>query len=160
MSVAALRRRPISTNLCALQGAIPQLSFADLNNDHKLDLVFTCNGYLTIQFGNGDGTFQTPTFSANAGTPVLLDLNGDGFLDIAYFFNTSVAVLLNQGTLNPGVFASPKLYPAPGFSTGLAAGDFNGDGKQDLIYLNGCQCIALFSVHHPFLSCPAMGMAP
>jgi hypothetical protein len=115
-----------------------QVNFADVNNDKKLDLVYSCSGYIVIQLGNGDGTFQTPAYSAiNAGSPVLVDLNGDGFVDIAAFTLPStgpqLAVLLNQGATNPGVFQSPKLYPVPNGSNTLLAGDFNGDGKQDLI---------------------------
>ena len=33
-------------------------TFADVNNDKKLDAVFGCNGYISVAFGNGDGTFQ------------------------------------------------------------------------------------------------------
>ena len=46
---------------------------------------------------------------------------------------SQVAVFLNQGATAPGVFATPTLYAAPNGATGLLAGDFNGDGKQDLI---------------------------
>ena len=46
---------------------------------------------------------------------------------------SQVAVFLNQGATAPGVFATPTLYAAPSGATGLLAGDFNGDGKQDLI---------------------------
>ena len=69
----------------------------------------------------------------------MLDLNGDGYLDIATFvFNSSpavpqVAVFLNKGATSPGVFASPKLYALPSSASGVTAGDFNGDGKQDLV---------------------------
>ena len=68
----------VTTNVC--WGAV----FADVNNDKKLDAVSSCNGYITVQLGNGDGTFQAPAYYAvNTGTPVLVDLNGDGYLDIA-----------------------------------------------------------------------------
>ena len=127
-----------TTTLCT---GTPAISFADVNNDKKLDLVFYCNGYLTIQLGNGDGTFQSPAyFPSNSFGPVLVDLNGDGYLDIAGLVGSTqanmppqVAVYMNGGSTGPGVFASPKLYAAPNTAYGLLAGDFNGDGKQDLL---------------------------
>jgi hypothetical protein len=133
----------VTTNVC------PGAVFADVNNDKKLDAVSACNGYITVQLGNGDGTFQAPAYHAiNTGTPVLVDLNGDGYLDIAAMqpgttspAPIAVAVLLNNGSTGPGVFGSPKQYALPkgasgmfaGSFTGLFAGDFNGDGKQDLL---------------------------
>jgi hypothetical protein len=123
----------------------------DMNNDKELDIVFTCKeGYVGVLFGNGDGTFQTPSYYAVAGTTSIappVDLNGDGYLDIAVgsiIFNPSgppsssssaVVVLLNQGTAAPGALSSPKNYSVP---TGvevssITVGDFNGDGKSDLI---------------------------
>jgi Bacterial Ig-like domain (group 3)/FG-GAP-like repeat len=127
----------VTTALCVAGAAQP--SFADVNNDKKLDLVYSCNGFLTIQLGNGDGTFQAPAyFGKYIGTLVFADLNGDGYLDIAALIPIAnaapqVAIFLNQGATAPGVFATPTLYAAPSGATGLLAGDFNGDGKQDLI---------------------------
>jgi hypothetical protein len=127
------------------------LAAGDMNNDKKLDIVFTCKeGYVGVLFGNGDGTFQTPSYYAVAGTTSIappIDLNGDGYLDIAVggiILNPSgppstspsaVVVLLNQGTSAPGALSSPKNYSVP---TGvevssITVGDFNGDGKSDLI---------------------------
>ena len=131
----------VTTTVC------PGSVFADVNNDKKLDAVSNCNGYINVAFGNGDGTFQAPAYYAgnNTGTPLLVDLNGEGFLDIAATTGTQanpqVAVLLNNGSTGPGVFGSPKQYALPkgasgmiaGNFNGLFAGDFNGDGKQDLL---------------------------
>ena len=58
----------VTTTLCVAGAGQP--SFADVNNDKKLDLVYSCNGFLTIQLGNGDGTFQPPAyFGKYQGTP-------------------------------------------------------------------------------------------
>ena len=69
----------------------------------------------------------------------LVDLNGDGYLDVAVstlLNNASgVAVLLNQGSTAPGTLSTAKAYPGPtdGFPGLTAGGDFNGDGKQDIV---------------------------
>lgn len=139
LSVGSNAPTTVTTQLtCPSNPGQAPMSFADVNNDKKLDLIYSCSGYIVIQFGNGDGTFATPAyFAINAGLPVLVDLNGDGFPDITAFTvsgtSPEIAVFLNQGAANPGVFQSPKLYPVPTGSSSLLAGDFNGDGKQDLI---------------------------
>jgi Bacterial Ig-like domain (group 3)/FG-GAP-like repeat len=135
---------PTNVNTTICSGAF----FADVNNDKKLDAISSCNGYITVQLGNGDATFQAPAYYAfNGGASALVDLNGDGYLDIAAVQigtgvrPVAVAVLLNKGSTGPGVFGSPTEYafppPASGLDLGnfegLFAGDFNGDGKQDLL---------------------------
>jgi Bacterial Ig-like domain (group 3)/FG-GAP-like repeat len=145
----------VTTSLC-VAGAL-QPSFADVNNDKKLDLVYSCNGFLTIQLGNGDGTFQPPAyFSRYGGPPVFADLNGDGYVDIAGFVANpnappQIAVFLNQGAAAPGVFGTPAQYATPDGTTNLSAGDFNGDGKQDLITtirISGATTQSAFSVFY------------
>jgi hypothetical protein len=122
--------------------AIPQVLAADLNNDKKLDLVLSCaDGNVTVLFGNGDGTFQPPISYTTTGTPSLaqpVDLNGDGYLDIAASTPATVQVMLNQGTNAPGTLLPAKSYTVPTglVLAGIQGGDFNGDGKQDLLAIN------------------------
>lgn len=123
-------------------GAIT-IAAADMNADKRLDLVLTCSeGYVVVLLGNGNGTFQTPAYYAVpglSGSALPVDLNGDGYPDVAVIgtqgTTPAIAVLLNQGSNTPGILASPKLYPTtnnPQFYS-LAAGDFNGDSKQDIL---------------------------
>ena len=80
----------VTTTLCVAGAGQP--SFADVNNDKKLDLVYSCNGFLTVQLGNGDGTFQAPAYYGKyVGPPAFADLNGDGYLDIAALIPTANA---------------------------------------------------------------------
>jgi hypothetical protein len=118
---------------------------ADLNNDKKLDLAFTCsNGYVVVMLGNGDGSFQAPTFASVPSGGVLAapaDLNGDGYLDLVATSSNllgsspSVYVLLNKGSSAAGTFALNKIYPAPAglYLNTAEIGDFNGDGKLDVL---------------------------
>jgi hypothetical protein len=113
----------------------------DFNGDGKLDLVIIADSEpsaLSIVLGNGDGTFQTPqqfattAMGCSAGPSMLIDdFNGDGNLDVAYCNDTIVSVLLGNGD---GTFQQPVSYVVDtwnGFS--FTAGDFNSDGKTDLI---------------------------
>jgi hypothetical protein len=121
----------------------------DLNSDSKPDLAIT-NGASSIQVmtGNGDGTFQAPVnYSTNLGNSLtngaaisVVDLNGDGKPDLVVSgaltsFN-GVQVFLNDGVGNLIPRAS---YTAGGWLYALIdVGDFNRDGKTDLLVVSGC----------------------
>jgi hypothetical protein len=122
------------------------LAAADLNHDHRLDIVVVHIGTsdpgsgsddLAVMLGHGDGTFTTslvPT-GVNAQAVVVADFDRDGHPDLATA-NDGDHVSLFRGKGN-GAFRVPLSYPigAP-FASGIAAADFDGDGILDVVTAN------------------------
>ena len=142
----------------ALQPTVNAL--VDLNGDKKVDLVTITQNFsaatggstqLQVLLGNGDGTFQNATnvnvFSTGvqSSTYQLLfaDFNADGKLDLACLNETytasqaQLAIALGNGD---GTFQAPALNNLSGGdvirSSGIAAADYNADGKLDLALLD------------------------
>ena len=114
----------------------------DFNNDGHADLAIANNGSntLTILQGNGDGTFTAAETSPATGTgPISLvvgDFDGDGKADLAVA-NTGtngLTILLGNGdeTFTAKSNGDSRDVAGGGFAT-VVLGDFNGDGKQDLV---------------------------
>ncbi len=121
-------------------GEIPtSVITGDFNKDGKMDYV-VANGEtndLWMYFGNGDGTFQLPRVVplSKGVAPVYVvagDLRGIGTLDlvVAEFDTATVGVLLNNGD---GTFGYEQTYMLPNPPTALVVGDFNKDGKLDVV---------------------------
>jgi chitobiase/beta-hexosaminidase-like protein/VCBS repeat protein len=137
-------------------GQVPVfLAVGDFNRDGRQDLVvanYGSNTYysavvastVSVLLGNGDGTFQGQrTFAAGSGPHGIAvgDFNRDGIQDLAVADlgpypqrATTVAVLIGQGD---GTFRAPQTFQAGHALTGVAIGDFNRDGLQDLT-LSSC----------------------
>jgi hypothetical protein len=125
----------------------PVFVAANFRNAAIADLIyFSQYNSQTIAFiqGNGDGTFGAPVTLGTVPNPYELasgDFNGDGKLDFAVFgyaagysSNLELDVFLGNGDgtfkhLQPQTF-SPSTSAAP---QQLIAGDFNHDGKLDLL---------------------------
>jgi len=104
----------------------------DFNRDGFADLVTVNNGSgdISVLLGKGDGTFRAAVNYSAGSNPigvVVGDFNRDGIQDIAVA-SDKVNVLLGNGD---GTFQTPVTYPGSGAS--IAVGDFNGDGKLDLL---------------------------
>jgi FG-GAP-like repeat len=123
----------------------------DLNQDGNLDLAVAgnnSNNSISVLLGKGDGTFQTQLpFSlgalgakVNPYSIVSADFNGDGFPDLAVANQqgNTVSVLLSNGKsgISWNLLAHVD-YATAAFPTGIAAGDFNGDGHIDLAVSDG-----------------------
>jgi hypothetical protein len=123
---------------------------ADWNDDGKPDLLTireSHNAYeLAVYVGNGDGTFQAPLLYS-VGSIVsdfaLADLDGDGHLDVVVAEGSASPGSLSTLSVfrgnTAGVQGAPYIGDIPATTSAYfqtVSGDFNGDGKLDLVALN------------------------
>lgn len=100
------------------------------------------SGSISVLLGNGDGTLQAGRVQYLPAFPYVAavgDFNGDGNADVAVANHgapsgepqvSGVSVLLGRGD---GTFQDPSNFDAGAAPLDVALGDFNGDGRADLV---------------------------
>jgi hypothetical protein len=132
------------------------LALADFNGDGNLDAVagnfvdrvgVPGGGGISVLSGKGDGTLQegTDAYAGISGVPMAVavgDFNGDrkpdlvvtGIVNAGGTEQGVVSVLLGNGD---GTFQAPQLFAAGYFPQAVGVGDFNRDGKLDVVTVSG-----------------------
>jgi hypothetical protein len=123
---------------------VGQIAAADLNSDGHPDLLVATSSGLYVFLNDGHGGFAASTSVVGAGLDissfVIADFNQDGHPDIAWIGSRlsqcgtiSATVFLSHGN-GDGTFRDPIELPITNFDPGgIAAGDFNRDGRMDIV---------------------------
>jgi hypothetical protein len=113
----------------------------DANEDGVPDLLTgnDADFSISILLGKPDGSFGAPELfhAGNTHSVALVDLDGDGHLDLLGGGYSTPDVVFVRG-FGDGTFeATTNVDTGGAHAAGVAAGDFNGDGRTDLAVAEG-----------------------
>ena len=123
------------------------IATGDFNGDGNADLAVANSNDNTVSILLGDGSGG---FTAASGSPLTVgtgptaiatgDFNGDGNADLAVANSNdnTVSILLGDGSGGFTAASGSPLTVGTG-PTAIATGDFNGDGKQDIVVAGSTQ---------------------
>jgi hypothetical protein len=122
---------------------------ADFYGDGHLDLAVTNQGDDTVSVlrGHRDGTFSPAVNYAVGPAPtgiIAADVNGDGHPDLVtanfgFCGGGGMSILVNNGD---GTFGAPITYTSIPNAHAVYAGDFDQDGRLDLVAVSQSQNVA------------------
>ena len=111
------------------------IALADVDNDDVLDLLGT-DTVLTVALGNavgesfGDYLTYPSGLSAGPGHVAAGDFDGNGSADVVMGHGFELVVMLGNGA---GTFVAQPVRAVGGYVVGVAVGDFNADGEDDVV---------------------------
>jgi hypothetical protein len=142
MIFAALLALTLTPLRIPVAGKPDRIATADMNLDGKIDLVVGCDRAISVLLGDGRGGFRESSRLAVNGQPTefaIADFNRDGSPDVAFADHDTLFVFVLAGDGKGGLTKLGQTRVRPTGRPhvhGLAAGDWNRDGKPDLAHFN------------------------
>jgi len=117
-----------------------EIYLVDINGDGKLDIVIAnSDGTLSVLLNKGNGTYTTEALVPAVAnlyyqeSLTFADFNGDGKMDIALTSRGAYATVWVLPGNGNGTFGAPIQTQTSYIVDAAVAGDFNKDGKPDLL---------------------------